>query len=245
MDRPCTQPFRSRNMMAFLLLGVLNGCMLNNLENTPKTSLFGGFQQGQKPLPLTPPAASTQNLLPGQNSSFPRSNMDASEQRSLNNANSFLPQLNSALKGAPGNNGIAQPMVSSPLLMQRIDQNTWRVASKSNILFQTVAKILSQNYIIAQADRRTLSLSTDWDKFFIDGRLFRNRISINIFPSSMQSSDLIIKNNVEYYNSAATVSNENNQIPWLPTQDITNELDRVLEKTQNQLMALMWKPTMR
>jgi hypothetical protein len=133
--------------------------------------------------------------------------------------------------------GLAQPMVNSPLLFQRLDRNTWRVATTAGHLFQTIARVISQSYIISQADRRALSLSTEWDKFFIDGRLFRNRISVNVFPYSARSADLVIKNNIEYYTQSAQKTDENNPTQWLPTQDVTDELDRVLEKTQSQILA--------
>jgi hypothetical protein len=170
------------------------------------------------------------------------------EQRLMNSAGNqnssgvILPQLNNALSGNGASQGLAQPMVSSPLLFQRLDKNTWRVATSAGHLFQTIARVLSQSYIISQADRHALSLSTDWDKFFIDGRLFRNRISVNVFPHSARAADLIIKNNIEYYVQNNQKTDENSPTQWLPTHDITDELSRVLEKTQNQLVAQLSVP---
>jgi hypothetical protein len=157
-----------------------------------------------------------------------------------------MPQLSSALAGNSGNTGgFSQPMFTAPLLFQRLDRNTWRVATPAPLLYQTIAKILSQTYIIAKADRQTLSLSTEWDKFFIDGRLFRNRVSINVFPLNQKNADLVIKNNIEYYTQSEHKVDENTPTQWLPTQDITDEMERILEKAQKQLVAQMSYPAAR
>lgn len=214
----------------FLCFSGTTGCVGVGLENSPKTSLFGGAARNQRGLPTgpIPPSAPAASALPGR----PSNSMDQ-----FPASGAFMPQLSNSLTGNSSNNGIAQPMISSPLLFQRLDRNTWRVATPAGQLFQTVARILSQSYIISQADRHALSLSTDWDKFFIDGRLFRNRISVNVFPLSTRSADLVIKNSIEYYAQNGRSTDENNPTQWLPTQDVTDELDRVLEKTQNQLLA--------
>ncbi|MFZ9519949.1 MAG: hypothetical protein ACO3A4_05670 [Silvanigrellaceae bacterium] len=214
----------------FAVSFLATGCVGVGLENSPKTSLFGGGTRNQRgqTAPSNPMAAASAAAIPMRPS-------NTMEQLPVNGA--FLPQLSNSLNGNSPSNGIAQPMVSSPLLFQRLDRNTWRVASPAGQLFQTVARILSQTYIISQADRHALSLSTDWDKFFIDGRLFRNRISVNVFPLSPRSADLVIKNSIEYYAQNGRNLEDNNPTQWLPTQDVTDELDRVLEKTQNQLLA--------
>jgi hypothetical protein len=215
---------------------VISGCVASNFENSPKGSLFGGSGRSQK-----------QSSLSGPPSGYPRSiqgeQVSAEASRPQNSSGVILPQLNNALSGNNAGQGLAQPMVSSPLLFQRIDKNTWRVATSAGHLFQTIARVLSYTYIISKADRHALSLSTDWDKFFIDGRLFRNRISVNVFPHSPRTADLIIKNNIEYYTQNAQKADENSPTQWLPTQDITDELSRVLEKTQSQLMAQLSAPS--
>ncbi|NBW81049.1 hypothetical protein EBR21_04775 [bacterium] len=214
----------------FVCLSGTVGCVGVGLESSPKTSLFGGGGRSQRGLPTgsIPMAGNAASPLPARAS-------NSADQFPATGA--FMPQLSNSLTGNSSSNGIAQPMVSSPLLFQRLDRNTWRVATPAGQLFQTVARILSQSYIISQADRHALSLSTDWDKFFIDGRLFRNRISVNVFPLSTRSADLVIKNSIEYYAQNGKNTDDNNPTQWLPTQDVTDELDRVLEKTQNQLLA--------
>jgi hypothetical protein len=204
---------------------------MSGTESSPKTSLFGSPLRTQRINPRQ-----DQQKVPLAATGFVnRSGRTGNEAMPATGA--FMPQLNNALSGGMATGSLAQPMAMSPLMFQRLDKNTWRVAAPASHLFQTIAKILSQTYIIAGADRQTLRLSTEWDKFFIDGRLFRNRISVNVFPVTQRAADLIIKNNIEYYTQTAQKADENNPTQWLPTHDITDELERVLERTQSQLTA--------
>lgn len=220
--------FMSASGVSLLAATTLAACVAPSGDFSQRTSLFGGGSRtGGRSLPL-PAAPVTGSSVPGR----PLQNME-----NITPSGAILPQLSGALAGNSSSGGFTQPMVSSPLMFQRLDRNTWRVATHAAHLFQTVSRILSQTYIISKADRQTLSLSTEWDKFFIDGRLFRNRISINVFPFNQRSADLVIKNNIEYYTQTAQKIDDNDPTQWLPTQDITDELDRILEKTQKQIMA--------
>jgi hypothetical protein len=210
------------------------GCTSSGFEHSPRGSLFGANLRSPRSAPLSQSAAGGRPVQGEQ--------LLMNSAGNQNSSGVIMPQLNSALSGNTVPQGLAQPMVSSPLLFQRIDKNTWRVATSAGHLFQTIARVLSHTYIISQADRHALSLSTDWDKFFIDGRLFRNRISVNVFPHSSRTADLIIKNNIEYYVQNERKTDENSPTQWLPTHDITDELSRVLEKTQNQLIAQLSSP---
>lgn len=205
---------------------VFSACVGMHGEFSQRTSLFGNGSRSSRALP-TPPQSQQQQLA-----ARPQFNSE-----NLPLSGSIMPQLSGAMAGNSSSGGFVQPMVNSPLMFQRLDKNTWRVATNATHLFQTLARVLSQGYIISKADRQSLSLSTEWDKFFIDGRLFRNRISINIFPFNQRSADLILKNNIEYYTQTAQKIDESDPTQWLPTQDVTDELDKILEKTQKQLIA--------
>ncbi|MEY4064253.1 MAG: hypothetical protein RIR26_461 [Pseudomonadota bacterium] len=221
-----------------LLLTTVQGCVVASGEIQPRNTLFGGSSRAGRTLTSPPPSAP--GTLPG------LTNRSHQNLENVAPGGAVMPQLSSALAGNSGNTGgFSQPMFTAPLLFQRLDRNTWRVATPAPLLYQTIAKILSQTYINAKADRQTLSLSTEWDKFFIDGRLFRNRVSINVFPLNQKNADLVIKNNIEYYTQSEHKVDENTPTQWLPTQDITDEMERILEKAQKQLVAQMSYPAAR
>ena len=217
--------------IALALFSLTAGCIAPSGEPYQRTSLFGSRRSA--PARGLPPASATQNEATPPIATGRR----MQELENVAPSGAILPQINSSLSGNSSHGGFSSPMITSPLMFQRLDKNTWRIAASAPLVFQTVARILSQTYILSQTDRRTFSMSTEWDKFFIDGRLFRNRVSINVFPLNSKFADLVIKNSIEYYTQNNAKLDTNSPDQWLPTQDITNEMDRILDKTQKQLMA--------
>lgn len=219
-----------QRLMAAALLALTTACVVPAGEPFQRTSLFGSRDTTSR----TQSSAS-----PGRPKILPpiATGRRMQELENVAPSGAILPQINSSLSGNSSHGGFSRPMMTSPLMFQRLDKNTWRIAASAPTVFQTVARILSQTYILSQTDRRSFSLSTEWDKFFIDGRLFRNRVSINVFPLNSKFADLVIKNSIEYYTQNNAKLDTNSPDQWLPTQDITNEMERILEKTQKQLMA--------
>ena len=121
----------------------------------------------------------------------------------------------------------------STFSLAHIEGNTWRTQAHPAMVFGIMSRLLSQNYIIASMDRKNYNLQTDWDKFFIDGRLFRNRISIMVFPVGPRQTEVIVKNIVEYYTGSPNNKLEENTA-WLPSPDITDEISKLVENTNRQ-----------
>ncbi|KAB8033776.1 hypothetical protein [Fluviispira multicolorata] len=130
-----------------------------------------------------------------------------------------------------------QSMIAA-LNLTHIEGNTWRTAAHPALVFSIMARLLSQNYIISSVDRKNFNLQTDWDKFFIDGRLFRNRISIMVFPVGPRQTEVIAKNIVEYYSGNPNSKLEENTA-WLPSPDITDEISKLVENTNRQTTLLL------
>lgn len=224
----CQRP--EQRLIAIAFLALTTACVAPSGEPFQRTSLFGSRSTTSRAQP---------SAAAGRTESAPpiATGRRMQELENVAPSGAILPQINSSLSGNSSHGGFSRPMMTSPLMFQRLDKNTWRIAASAPIVFQTVARILSQTYILSQTDRRSFSLSTEWDKFFIDGRLFRNRVSINVFPLNSKFADLVIKNSIEYYTQNNAKLDTNSPDQWLPTQDITNEMERILEKTQKQLMA--------
>jgi hypothetical protein len=84
-------------------------------------------------------------------------------------------------------------------------------------------------------DRRNLSLQTDWDKFFIDGRLFRNRFVVSVFPIGPRQTEVLIRNNLEYFSGAAGQSGSQADGDWLPSPDVTDEVAKLVDGVNLQI----------
>lgn len=126
------------------------------------------------------------------------------------------------------------PQVS---FFKAITESVWRTRIPARDLYPLLQRTVSQSYIIRHQDPRSLSIQTEWDKFFIGGRLFRNRMSLNLFQVGPGLIELVVNNKVEYFRDAGhDASGQENS--WIPTQDITNEKQKLIENLNTSLNAL-------
>lgn len=124
------------------------------------------------------------------------------------------------------------------LSLAQIDGNTWRTSAHPAMVFGIMSRLLSQSYIISSMDRKNFNIQTDWDKFFIDGRLFRNRISIMVFPVGPRQTEVIVKNIVEYFTGSPNAMKDDNNT-WLPSPDITDEIKKLVDNTNRQTALIL------
>lgn len=117
----------------------------------------------------------------------------------------------------------------------KVEGNTWRTALPATRVFSLLGRSLSQNYILSRVDRRNLSLQTDWDKFFIDGRLFRNRFVVSVFPVGPRQTEVLIRNTLEYFSGAAGQPGSQTDGDWLPSPDITDEVAKLVDNVNLQI----------
>lgn len=119
-----------------------------------------------------------------------------------------------------------QAALSREISMKRVDENVWRTNMSAAVAFRTVTRVLSQNYVLQKVDKAGLTVSTEWDKFMVEKRMFRNRVTATVFPVSARSTEIVIKNDVQYYEGEKSANM--NQAHWLPTADITDEVSRIV-----------------
>ena len=143
-----------------------------------------------------------------------------------------------------GYNPSQQQAFPNSLSLSHIEGNTWRTSAHPAMVFGIMSRLLSQNYIINSMDRKNFNVQTDWDKFFIDGRLFRNRISIMVFPVGPRQTEVVVKNIVEYYTGSPNNKLEENSA-WLPSPDITDEINKLVENTNRQTALVQSQMFMR
>jgi hypothetical protein len=129
-------------------------------------------------------------------------------------------------EGIPGLNPL--PATQSQVFFRPINHNTWRTRIPASSLYPIVLRHLSESYVIRTNDPRNMSIQTDWDKFFIGGRLFRNRLNISLFHLAGLDCEMIINNKVEYF-QASEESSAYGESDWIPTQDVTNEKKQLVE----------------
>lgn len=170
---------------------------------------------------------------------FENNNNEIEQQKSSLNKNE-----NSKHNNEPNRAPVGYQQPLGNLELNKIDGNTWRTSAHPAMVFGIMARILSQAYIINSVDRKNFNLQTDWDKFFIDGRLFRNRMSVMVFPVGPRLTEVVVKNIVEYYTGNPNNKLEENSA-WLPSPDLTNEVQKLVENTNRQTTLLQTQSRMR
>lgn len=118
------------------------------------------------------------------------------------------------------------------LPLQKVDANVWRTSLPAGVAFQTLTRILSQSYVLGQVDRKQMAIATEWDKFLIEGKMFRNRVSAGVFAISARSAEIVIRNSVEYYDGEKSMNLR--EANWVPTADVTDEVQRIVSTLARQ-----------
>ena len=125
----------------------------------------------------------------------------------------------------------------------KIEGNTWRTAVPATRVFSLIGRALSQTYLVSRVDRRNLTVQTEWDKFFIDGRLFRNRVVVSVFPVGPRQTEVVIRNNLEYFSGTPGRPEDMSESAWLPSPDITDEVVRLVDSVNVQIQnAALQRP---
>ena len=186
------------------------------------------------------PFALTHCLIPAESEHYPRTQL--SPQEPLENQKNI-----NALSGARTKQ-MAQPQLTFPNdsdstpgvnAYDKVEGNVWRTAMDPRLVYQMTTRALSRSYIINSADKRNLSISTDWDKFFVEGRLFRNRMNVTVFSIGTRQTEIIIKNTVEYYSGSPQNPIDVTASQWLPSPDITDEVPRFIDSLNQQTALLL------
>ena len=118
--------------------------------------------------------------------------------------------------------------------LTRIDKNTWASNLAPHELLAVMARQVSEKYEVLSVDRKNLVVATNWDKFLIRNRLFRNRLHIILFPIKKNYTEIVLRNEVEYHSEVRYTKDKAFDV-WVPTQDVTKELYNIFKVTKHAL----------
>lgn len=212
----------TKRFFCFLSIILLNGCASLFSQNSKRT---GEINDQRK-------SSSFFDSLFQDDSNIEQGNAQNKENTRPSLAQGTISNQNKRNNSNNYNNTYPQNFQNT-LSLTHIEGNTWRTQAHPAMVFGIMSRLLSQNYIINSMDRKNFNLQTDWDKFFIDGRLFRNRINIMVFPVAPRQTEVVLKNIVEYYSGNQNSKLEENSA-WLPSPDITDEINKLIENTNRQ-----------
>lgn len=106
-----------------------------------------------------------------------------------------------------------------------VGRRTFRFRLPYTDVWNAALDVLMNNYNLTIVDSQSGVITTEWDSYFLNERVYRNRISLRIRQSAWNEVDVTLYNNLE--NLRENV--------WLPATGGSRELGRVLRNMALQL----------
>lgn len=119
---------------------------------------------------------------------------------------------------------------------QPLSKQTLRLYSKDSLVWDTALDILLKDYALQIVDQTNGIIVTEWDTYYLDSKLYRNKISIRVKKAGWSATDVTISNKVQAYVDGLGANNLG--ATWVPGQDIIKEESRIM----NGLSMLLTNP---
>ena len=119
-----------------------------------------------------------------------------------------------------------------------VDQNTYRFSLRDQTVWESVLNVLMRNYNLTIADRETGVVTTEWDSYYLNNEVYRNKVSIRVSRTDRSSTHVVIHNNVERLRDSSKQGGAVGGV-WLPAADEAGEVARIV---QNMALVLNQPP---
>lgn len=119
-----------------------------------------------------------------------------------------------------------------------VDKNTYRFALKDADVWESALNVLMRNYNLTIVDRQSGLVTTEWDGYYLDNAVYRNKVSMRIYRTTYNTIDVTVHNNVERLRDASQAAGAVGAV-WLPAEDPANEVARLI---QNMALVLNQPP---
>jgi hypothetical protein len=113
-----------------------------------------------------------------------------------------------------------------------VDQGTFRIQLSYDRVWEATLDVLLRNYNLAIADRTNGLITTEWDSYYLDGKVHRNKVSMRLKRMAGVGVEVTIFNNVEVLSK---LPDGGITEIWLPTDKNKPEIGRII---QNMAIAM-------
>lgn len=120
-----------------------------------------------------------------------------------------------------------------------LDKQTFRFAVNENDVWESALNVLLRNYNLTIVDKTSGVITTEWDTYYLNGAVYRNKVSVRVGKTSRSQIDVTIHNNVERLKDASQAASGTVGAVWLPADDVANEVARLV---QNMALVLNQPP---
>lgn len=131
------------------------------------------------------------------------------------------------------------PLLSGKKTSQRpsvyaLDQQTFRFQIPKEQVWDAALNVLLKNYNLNIVNEDSGVVTTEWDTFFLDSSVYRNKVSLRVRRITRKATDVTVLNNIERLQDGSEGRAMIGAV-WLPTEDVADEMKRII---QNMSLAL-------
>ena len=127
---------------------------------------------------------------------------------------------------------------SSQSTIYPIDSQTFSIMIPSEDVWNAAINVLMRNYNLTIIDKQNGVITTEWDSFYLNRQVFRNKVSLRITPYNFRYSKLMIMNNIESLQEGSATGTGAFGAIWVPSQDLAGESARIIKS----IAALLRQP---
>lgn len=122
---------------------------------------------------------------------------------------------------------------TAPRIVGQLKENTFNISASYHHTFRTALEILAENYPIHLVDVKAGVITTAYDTYYLDNRLYRNRLTLVIAATGKASSKLVVNNTREVLD-VSRVGEAGGQV-WFPELKNNKEINRVAQNIARKL----------
>lgn len=151
-----------------------------------------------------------------------------------------MPKTQEAQPARAVRHGVAAtPTLQAPrATIYAVDKQSYHFAIRDTDVWEAALTVLLRNYNLTIVDRGAGILATEWDSFYLDRAVYRNKLSLRMARTTGGGVDLTLHNSVERLRDAAQAAGTVGAV-WLPSPDPGNEVTRIV---QNMALLLNQPP---
>ena len=118
------------------------------------------------------------------------------------------------------------PVKPSRSTIYAIDDNTFRIHLGFETVWNGAIEILIRDYNLNVVDKSSMVITTEWDSVYLEGDVYRNKVSMRLKYVNRSTVDLSVHNNTERLQPD---NGKGSAQMWLPSGKGAKEIGRLIQ----------------
>lgn len=132
-----------------------------------------------------------------------------------------------------------QSSAKAPQVVGQLKENTFAISAPYQHTFRTALAILAENYPLHLVDAKAGVITTAYDTYYLDNKLYRNRLTLVISATGKKTTQMVVNNSREVLD-VSRVGEPGGKV-WFPELKNGQEIKRVAQNIARKL-ALPYLP---